>query len=235
MEKFFLPHNHGAGASSASFYKTLRDKEKFAVSAELFKTLSDTTRIQIFWILCHREECVVNLSSMLNTTSPAISHHIRLLKEQGLILGHRDGKEVHYRVADTELCRLLHRSLEQVMNIACPQHSDRQGLSGRDTVHMVHDFLADNLSERITIEELAAKYHINPTTLKETFKSEYGTSLALHMKKHRMEKAAELMINTSKSLGQISREVGYKSQSRFVTAFKSLYNMSPTQFKKTQR
>lgn len=93
----------------------------FQIVADIFKQLGDTTRIRIFWLLCHCEECVINISAMLEMSSPAVSHHLRPLKNSGLIVCRRDGKEVYYRAADTLQSQLLHKMIEQVMEIACPE------------------------------------------------------------------------------------------------------------------
>lgn len=116
-----LPHNHGEGPKTELIREQLNDIEHFQTVAEVFKQLGDATRIRIFWLLCHREECVLNISAMLEMSSPAVSHHLRPLKNSGLIVARRDGKEVHYRAADTEQSRLLHQMIEQVMEITCPK------------------------------------------------------------------------------------------------------------------
>ena len=41
------------------------------------------------------EECVLNISAMLEMSSPAVSHHLRPLKNSGLIVSRREGKEVY--------------------------------------------------------------------------------------------------------------------------------------------
>ena len=87
--------------------------------ADVFKQLGDSTRLRIFWILCHCEECVLNIATLLNMSSPAVSHHLRPLKNSGLITSRREGKEVYYRAADTEQTRLLHDMMEKVMQITC--------------------------------------------------------------------------------------------------------------------
>jgi len=99
----------------------LSNVDDFQTIAEIFKQLGDTTRIRIFFLLCHCEECVVNISAMLNMSSPAVSHHLRPLRNTGLIVSRREGKEVYYRAADTPQSRLLHQMIEQVMEIACPK------------------------------------------------------------------------------------------------------------------
>ena len=56
-----------------------------------------------------------------------------------------------------------------------------------ELVRSIHKYLLDNISQRITIDEMARKYLINPTTLKSVFKAVYGTSIASHIKEHRMK------------------------------------------------
>ena len=118
-----------------------------------------------------------------------MSHHLRSLTESGLLVSRRDGKEVYYRAADTGQIRLLHEIVEQVMEIACPERALDYGASQEEIIRHVHDDLTQNLSERVTIEELARKYLMNTTTLKRVFKQVYGETIAAHIKKHRMEAA----------------------------------------------
>ena len=102
-------------------------------------------------------------------------------------------------------------------------------------VRQIHDELIHNLDRRITIEDLSRQYLMNPTTLKAMFKSVYGTSLAAHVKEHRMERAAELLLETGDSMAQIARAVGYESQSKFTTAFKEFYQMLPTEYRRQHK
>ena len=117
MERAKLPHQHGEMQQTELIQKQLNHVDHFQTVAEVFKQLGDTTRIRIFWLLCHCEECVLNISAMLDMSSPAVSHHLRPLKNSGLIVCRREGKEVYYRAADTEQGRLLH----QMMEITCPE------------------------------------------------------------------------------------------------------------------
>ena len=73
------------------------DEERLVADslADVFKQLGDGSRVRIFWLLCHCEECVINISSMVDMSSPAVSHHLRQLKAGGLIVSRRDGKEVY--------------------------------------------------------------------------------------------------------------------------------------------
>ncbi len=121
MTNIQLPHQHGEGQKTALIQTQLRRVAHFQTVAEVFKQLGDPTRIRIFWLLCHCEECVVNISAMLEMSSPAVSHHLRPLRNGGLIVCRREGKEVYYRASDTPQSQLLHQMIEQVMEITCPE------------------------------------------------------------------------------------------------------------------
>ena len=120
MHKITLPHHHTEGQSPDYLGEQLSKIDEFQTVAEIFKQLGDTTRVRIFWLLCHCEECVINISAMMEMSSPAVSHHLRPLRNRGLIVSRRVGKEVYYRAADTEQSHLLHQMIEQVMEISCP-------------------------------------------------------------------------------------------------------------------
>ncbi len=122
MLKEELPHYYKEGKETPDIKEQLNNVDDFQTIAEIFKQLGDTTRIRIFFLLCHCEECVINISAMLDMSSPAVSHHLRPLRNSGLIISRRKGKEVYYRAADTPQSRLLHQMIEQVMEIACPKY-----------------------------------------------------------------------------------------------------------------
>lgn len=231
MKPLFLPHQHGE-KHIATLYRNLSQIEPFSVVAEIFRQLGDTTRIRIFWLLCHQEECVINIAALLNLSSSTTSHHLRSLHECGLLSSRRDGKEVYYRVANTEESKLLHLAMEQMMELTCPETIIDLHTSQEELIHIIHRYLMEHLSERITIEALSRLFLINPTSLKQGFKRVYGTSIAAHMKEHRMKQAAHLLLECEDTIAQIASSVGYESPSRFTAAFKNMYGMLPTEYRK---
>ena len=117
-----LPHQHGKNPSYV-----LEDMPKdgdFSAVSEIFHSVSDPKRLKLFWLLCHYEECVINLSALMGMSSPALSHHLKVLKAQGLIKSRRVGKEMYYTAADGEASRLLHHMIEMLekRNSPLPDH-----------------------------------------------------------------------------------------------------------------
>ena len=114
-----LPHDHGGDVEHV--VEHMPKTESFQIVSDIFKLMDDNSRIRIFWLLCHCEECVMNISALVDMSSPAVSHHLRQLKNGGLITSRREGKEVYYRAADTPQSRLLHHVIEELVEITCPQ------------------------------------------------------------------------------------------------------------------
>lgn len=129
------------------------------------------------------------------------------------------------------------RALELLLFLSTLTPPARSGLSAYrseqvEAVRRVHDWLLDNLSTRVTIETLSRQFLMNPTTLKALFRAVYGDSIAAHIRAHRMEKAAELLTKTDAGIADIAQSVGYDSQSRFTEAFRDMYRLLPTEYRK---
>ena len=113
-------HDHGNSHDLEHILNQSKKTDDFQKISDIFEKLGDAKRSQIFWILCHCEECVSDLSEIVGMSSPAVSHHLKVLKECGLIESHREGREVIYRACDSELTHLLHVTAEEIMAISCP-------------------------------------------------------------------------------------------------------------------
>ena len=118
MQTTSLPHDHGQPMEQE--LQNMPSVENFQTLSDIFKQLGDGSRLRIFWLLCHCEECVVNLSAMVGMSSPAVSHHLKLLRAAGLIVNRRAGQEVYYTAANTQQAQLLHHMIEDLVVIACP-------------------------------------------------------------------------------------------------------------------
>ena len=112
-----LPHHH---SQPGELPARIPDAARIETVADAYKLLSDPMRLQIFWILCHCTECVTDIAAMVDMSSPAVSHHLKVLKDGGLITSARSGKEMLYHAADSPLVESLHHGMETIMQITCP-------------------------------------------------------------------------------------------------------------------
>ena len=82
--------------------------------AELFKTFGDSTRIRILFVLFEAEVCVCDLAQVLNMTQSAVSHQLKILKQNRLVKCRREGKTVYYSLADEHVIRILSQGMEHI-------------------------------------------------------------------------------------------------------------------------
>ncbi len=75
--------------------------------SELFRAMSDETRVGILYLLSRQELCVCDLAYLLGISLPAVSHHLRLLKVMRLVRSRRDGKQVFYSLDDPHVLSLI--------------------------------------------------------------------------------------------------------------------------------
>jgi len=117
--KTILPHNHENGLGK--LVDTIPSNVTFNKVSDTFQLISDPTRLKILWLLCHSEDCVTNIGAALSMSSPAISHHLRILKQAGLLTSRRYGKEVHYTLSKTEEAELVHRIVDSTFEMNCKE------------------------------------------------------------------------------------------------------------------
>lgn len=87
---------------------------------QMFKALSNETRLRILGLLLQGELCVCDLVAVLNLPQSTISRHLAYLKNSGLVEDRREGVWMHYRLkqtARTDLANLLSAAVVQLSQI----------------------------------------------------------------------------------------------------------------------
>jgi ArsR family transcriptional regulator len=73
----------------------------------IFKALSDETRLRILKLLERGELCVCDVVAALDMVQPQVSFHLRVLKKAALLKGRKQGKWMHYKIDDSDLFKRL--------------------------------------------------------------------------------------------------------------------------------
>lgn len=82
--------------------------------ADLFKIFGDSTRIKILYALLRSELCVCDIADLLGLTQSAISHQLRILKQNKLVKNRREGKSIFYSLADDHVRTIIAQGLEHI-------------------------------------------------------------------------------------------------------------------------
>lgn len=140
------------------------------------------------------------------------------------------------RQAYINLPRYDNQKLDAVTTIvsACIQHTLLEKIvsAQEDTRHeYISDYINKHLNEPITHETLAREFHISKSTLYDTFNQHFHMSVHAYIEKKRMERACDLLINTSKSVLTIALDVGIDDQNYFARRFKKHYGLSPSKYR----
>ncbi len=96
---------------------SMLDEKEIIMLSEVFKTLGDPTRLRIIFALSKCEMCVCDLAEILNMTQSAISHQLRILRNQRLVKFRREGKSSIYSLDDEHILQLFSQGLEHVRHI----------------------------------------------------------------------------------------------------------------------
>jgi len=85
-------------------------------AAELFGLLGDNSRLRILHALSTTELCVCDLAAILNTSSSAVSHQLRLMRAKGLVRYRKEGKIAYYSLADNYVRVVLSNTFGHLKN-----------------------------------------------------------------------------------------------------------------------
>ena len=96
-------------------------------------------------------------------------------------------------------------------------------------------YMAENLDRRITIGELAERFHVSQTHLKQAFKGVYGVPVYSYIRIQKMQRAALMLIHSERPILEIANECGYDNGSKFASAFREIMGETPTDYRKAHK
>ena len=94
--------------------REMPDEDTLYELTELFRIFGDSTRIRILYVLFESEMCVCDIAQLLGMTQNAVSHQLRILKNNKLVKFRREGKTVFYALDDDHVRSILKLGMEHL-------------------------------------------------------------------------------------------------------------------------
>lgn len=97
---------------------------------------------------------------------------------------------------------------------------------------MIKRYIKNNLTEKITLSDIAWHLHCSTVTLTEHFKKEFGLTIMEYVTSKRMQMAVRLLENSDTSVREIAESCGFSDIEYFSKSFKKFHGMSPSEWRK---
>ena len=105
-------HDHSTALDSVR--QELPQEDLLCDLADLFKIFGDTTRMRILYSLFESELCVCAIAELLGMNQSAISHQLKVLKNNHLVGNRREGKTIYYFLADDHVRTIIGQGFEHL-------------------------------------------------------------------------------------------------------------------------
>jgi DNA-binding transcriptional ArsR family regulator len=115
-----MAHGHHADVD-----RLLQDASYVQAVADAMQALSTPSRLRILARLFEGPTSVSELATAVQMEGSAVSHQLRVLRHLGLVVGHRDGRQIVYELHDDHVAQMLQQVIAHVDHL-------RLGLAGRE-------------------------------------------------------------------------------------------------------
>lgn len=88
--------------------------EELSILSDIFKILSDNTRLRIICSLVNKELCVCDICEVVGLGQSAISHQLRVLRAASLVKYRKEGKMVYYSLDDHHILNCITQIMEHI-------------------------------------------------------------------------------------------------------------------------
>lgn len=85
--------------------------------AKLFKVFGEQSRVKILYTISKKEACVLQIAEKLNMNHSAVSHQLKILKNNRLVRSRKEGKMVYYSIDDSHINNIFYQGLEHIMEV----------------------------------------------------------------------------------------------------------------------
>lgn len=134
-----------------------------------------------------------------------------------------------------ELIGHLYLFIDKLIKYSSSRKQSQGGNLSEFYVREAVSYIEHNYSKNITIEEIAGKCRLDRSYFGKIFKKVLGQSPQDFLIHYRMAKAADALITGEQSISEVGTSVGYPNLLHFSRAFKNVYDMSPSEYRKKNK
>ena len=127
---------------------------------------------------------------------------------------------------------LLHRLLK--MEIRPPKTCGFYTETQVEIAKRAAQILSDDLRQHIPVRQIAERFSVSETSLKNYFRGVYGQNISTWLREIRMNEAARLLSDTKRPIAEISEQIGYSNQGKFAAVFKKQFGLSPLEYRRSK-
>lgn len=138
---------------------------------------------------------------------------------------------LHREIAELHSLTELREWLGEQVEAAIPRASRILETAGRQELAQARQYVLQRLDKRIGLEEVAEHLHLNASYFSRMFKKELGETFTEFVTRMKMERAKEMLDQTSHSVGKICELLGYENQSYFIKTFKQYAGATPMEYR----
>ena len=95
--------------------EAISSDDQLTAMSKLFKVFGDGTRINILAALNCHEMCVCDLAVLMDMTKSAVSHQLKVLRDNNLVKFEKKGKHAYYSLADDHIQNIISQGMEHIM------------------------------------------------------------------------------------------------------------------------
>lgn len=101
-------------------------------------------------------------------------------------------------------------------------------------IKAIKELVTQHMARHFTLRELSQRFDISLTAMNACFKAVYGVSIYAYIRTYRIQAAAAMLLQTQDSVTVIAGQVGYDNASKFASAFKSVMQVAPSEYRKSR-
>jgi AraC-like DNA-binding protein/mannose-6-phosphate isomerase-like protein (cupin superfamily) len=215
------------GAGLPHLWKNSEDVEKEGLDVIVIKF---DTKHSVFSLLSTPEFGQIN--RLFHLSQCGVKFSVKAAKQiHELILAMISSEPAMQIILFLQVIQILSKSLDMEL-LASPEFSLPKTNSEEQRLHRIIDFLSNNYTNQLTLEDISNAAAMTPNSLCRFFKTRTNKTIFKYLNEFRVGKACELLINGEHSITEVCFETGFNSLTSFNRVFKEVKSVTPRDFKR---